>query len=97
VAALIKAVLKSTPPQDVVAGVKALTRANAAVPAKEAATKAAITKSAKARASRDALERPVRRGLSILKLRTRAAERENTPGLYDELFAGDATGVTAST
>ncbi len=74
----------------VLAAVKALARANGAVQPKEAALKAAIAASTKARAERDALDRPLRRSLSVLKLRTRAAETEGASGLYAELFATEA-------
>lgn len=63
-----------------------LTAANTAVDA--AATKkiAAEKASVKARAERDARDRPTRAGLSVLKLQVKTAEKQGLVGVYKELF-----------
>lgn len=91
VKALVAKVTKSkTASKAVLAAAKALAAANAKVAPKEAALKAAIAVSTNARIDRNALDRPLRRALSVLKLRARMAETAGASGLYAELFATEA-------
>lgn len=91
VKALVAKVMKSkSASKPVLAAAKALAAANARVAPKEAALKAAVAGSTNARIDRNAIDRPLRRALSVLKLRTRAAETEGASGLYAELFATEA-------
>jgi hypothetical protein len=80
---------KATSPA-VKASVKGLEKANNAIDPRVTRVKALAQALEVARKERDALERPMRRALSVLKLRTRAAELEGAPGLFAELFANDA-------
>jgi hypothetical protein len=90
VKALTTKILKAKPDAKVAAAVKRLVKANDAVAPKEAKLKAAESETTKARRERDAMERPLRRALSVLKLRARIAELEGATGIYDELFATEA-------
>lgn len=69
---------------------KALEKADAAVTPKASKVKGAVEALAAARKERDALERPLRRAFSVLKLRAKAAELDGAPGLYADLFADES-------
>ncbi len=81
VAQLVKAVSASHPQE-----ARKLAVANAAVGAALTKKVAAEKASVKARAERDARDRPTRAGLSVLKLQVKTAEKLGLVGAYKELF-----------
>lgn len=86
--ALVKAVLAQ---KDVSAAVtkaaKSLMKANETVVAAEARVEALVEVSTKTLRARDAVDRPLRAALSVLKLQVRLAEQLGLQNAYVELFA----------
>lgn len=91
VAKLVKAVLgRKGQGGGVKVAANALSKSNEAVGAAEARVLAASSAASKARAARDALDRPTRAALSVLKLQVKVAEKLGLTGAYAELFATEA-------
>ena len=91
VARLVKAVSgRKSQGSGVKLAATALSKSNDAVIAAEARVLAAASVASKARAARDALDRPTRAALSVLKLQVKVAEKLGLTGAYAELFATEA-------
>lgn len=84
-ATLIKAIGATLPKE-----ASALSAANAKVAARQIARDAAVKAAITARAQRDALDRPTRAALSVLKLQVKTAEKLGLADAYREFFASDA-------